>query len=245
MGNTPFASHGINQSVITGTGNGRLVPAERNIEIFDDFVHSSYPTLAATPAAEGAWSATMTTGGAIVPLAGTGGWITLDSDGTDDDEILLHSDTTFFTPVLGKKFRFEIRGNATRTDGSFFFGFGAVVGTLGDANATILAANHVGFNIPEVASVSFANGNVTTQVTTDTTIDHVATTNAVYTFEYDGDDTIRAWIDDTLRVTHRNVRVSATPTLPNLGLKVLVGQRNGSGASCDFDIDYIYAYVEM
>jgi len=241
---TAFATHGVSRPVIGGPSpsTGRFIPSNRNFEIFEDFIHYVVPISDSTDDNQGQWGATLTATSTLDHTEGNGGLLTFNSDAGDDDEMLLHTHQPFFTPSAsnGKRYRFEARVAPGRIDCTYFVGFCGATGTLGDAGATLIDTSFIGFWLPETAAWTCGHGRAgeVAAVTGDTA---VATEYNVLSFEYDGQDTLKFWVDGTLKATQTGMG----GTFPNAIQKVMVGQRNKSTVDALMVVDYIYAYVEF
>tara|TARA_R100000458_G_C8239321_1_gene218828 strand:+ start:196 stop:951 length:756 start_codon:yes stop_codon:yes gene_type:complete len=216
-----------------------LVPQSgRDVEIFDDFVHSSY---SATIDGEGQWGATIDSGGTITCAPAEGGHLVMTTDTTDDDDLQLHSHDEWFLFDSTKNLSFECRVKCDNTDVSLFYGLAEIPIVGGDANATILAESCVGFHLDEDANLFFVTSNDTTNTDTDTGFDVTADTFNTLTFTYTAADTTwRAYVDGVLKVTD-----SSAVTNPASEMGIVMSMRNGDGSANVTTIDYVYCNAEM
>ena len=237
--------YGKSNTIVSGplhrnaASNFYLVPQSgRHVEIFDDFIHSSY---SATIDGEGTWGATIDSGGAITSGPVAGGVLVMTTDTTDDDDLQLHSHDEWLSFDSGKDLSFEIRAKCDNTNVSLFYGLCEIPIVGGDANATILAESCVGFHLDEDATLYFVTGNDSSVTDTDTGIDVVADTYNTMTFTYSANDkTWRAYVDGVLKVTD-----SAVATNPASEMGIVISMRNGDGSANITSVDYVYCSAEM
>tara|TARA_Y100001963_G_scaffold155705_1_gene247551 strand:+ start:707 stop:1447 length:741 start_codon:yes stop_codon:yes gene_type:complete len=211
----------------------------RHVEIFDDFIHSS---VSDAVDGEGAWGASLASGGSTTFGDESGGALIVASDNTDNDEVLLRSHDEWFTFDATKNLKFEARVKSNIVVHGTFIGLSELGIALGQADGTLMVATEscCGFWMQEAASILFNTCNDTTNTSTDTGVDRVADTYNVFTFTYTASDkTWRAYIDGTLKVT------STATTNPASAMGIQIGHRNQSGAIGTTTIDYVYCSAEM
>jgi len=235
-----FGSVGVNRPLITGPP-GRLVPRQRAVEIYDEFINT---TVSATAAA-GNWLHTEvdtdSDGTGTFALSDAhGGSLTLttDNNGADAQNISTAGEIYLFDAT--KRVYFEVTGqlDTNGITGALFAGFSEGV-VAGVDNATFLAAANFGFSsIAGTVSFTFGGATSTTTATGNTL---VAATDFTLACEYDGNGTYRAWQDGTLT----NTSTVAT-TNPDANMALIISLENSAAANAKvLTLKNVYAYIEL
>jgi len=234
------APSGPNVTSSAGGMIGKMIPDSRFMTLFDDFIGGG--SVSSTDDILG-WNLKLGTGCTAPTSDAEGGRIVITMDGTDDDEVLVQTGHEWFLFDTDKRLYLEAKWQQSRTDSSVFIGLQAFDGGLGDANATVLNADHIGISLPETASISCSFSDGTTDTATDTTSDITAATDVVVAMYYDGAGAANGkwyfFVDGVQKGT------SSVTTGPDQLLAFQMACRVGSANAATVSVDYVYCTAEL
>lgn len=170
--------------------------------------------------------------------AGLGGWLLLTMAATDDSSTFMQLKTATFQPTAGKRLFFKARFKVSdATESDFQVGLILTDTTPLDATDGIYFQKDDGDAQLDI----YVRKDATTG---STSVSNVATvvsdTFLTVGFEYDGMQTITAFVDNALVA-----RLDASSTyLPDTLLNVSFGVQNGEAVAKTLTLDYIFAAQE-
>jgi hypothetical protein len=234
---------GISQSTIRGP-RGRFVPQARTVEFFDDFL--TLNMVATTTAVVSTWDLTLGTSAGVACGDGAGGSVVITPDGTVDRETILQMNSEWIpTMATDKRVMFETRlAHGVAASAEIFVGL-CVKGTaLGNLIATPQGVDHAGFWTEGAAGTGsiLCGYGIDDDVQVDTGVDLADDEFVTLGFEYGphvGTNVWKFYVNGNLVTTQTDTRIPAEE------MTVLVGVRNGTAASHDLTIDYVYALADL
>jgi hypothetical protein len=169
---------------------------------------------------------------------GLGGWLLITNDALEDDASFSQLTTATFQPTVGKRLFFKARfkvSEATQSD--------LQIGLIITDTTPLDATDGIYFQKDDgdAALDVYVRKNATTGSTSETNIATVVSdTFMTVGFEYDGSETVLAYVDNVLVA-----RLDASSTyLPDTLLNVSFGYQNGSAGAKTMTLDYIFAAQE-
>ena len=226
-------------------------PLSAPIVFFDDFIGFSFCADAALltesdPAADfstvadrGTWLVSQDTvgdTGSIFPVdSADGGFLTMQSTATGSHRVNCQVNGTMFRLQVGRKMVFECRWKVNSiTVGQFFVGIATqTVQGFKDIDNAITPFRYIGFSKSSDADIEYALADTDEDNRVDTGVNFVADTFVTTSWEWDGQDTIRFYVDGVLK------KIATDQTAIDEYYSPLLVVDNLTAAANTLTVDYI------
>ena len=237
------------------------VDPTKGFSFFEDFCGSNvgFPVAASSLAAasNACWTVTVTEGGAGDASAAVtvenGGVLKITTDAADNDLVFAQTKQSPFVLTAGKQTFFKTRfkltdasANAASVTQSEFY-FGLMVLDTDPLSSTAGAGLTDGiFFLKEDGDTGidfYVQKAANTQVITDSVATLTVDTYTTLAFAFDGVRYVSLWKDDVF-IQNVDLTTTLAAYLPDTGLSVSFGIKNGEAVAKVLHIDYIYAAQE-